>query len=338
MKSGAELMVGGCLPDTDHASLKRVFVGKTIRYTDLGALDALPGIETRSATLPPVYGASATCAPLEASTLSNPDTLRFRLIGLLLPLLRPMPQMGAIAARLRTQVRMTISVQAGCSRECPYCAKRFARGPVRSKPVEAILRRISEATQLGFRSFELLADSIGDYGKDLGTDLGTLFDRLAAFDGPISFGIQDLHPEDFLRTFDRIVGLCKTGKLHSLYVITESGNQRVLESMRRGIDTFDLIKKLRAIREYRTVFMQSAIIVGYPGETEQEFGDTIALLHQVNFDDVFVHCYCDMPNTESSRRAGKISREEMAQRLQRVRAAGIKHKVSEAWREWQHSF
>lgn len=342
LKHGAELLVGGCLPLTDRENLKKIFTGKTITYTDCAALDMLPGAERRFETLPKVYGDHASCPPLVVPGLPKVRTLRLNKLPLRLTrrLLRylPTPPLRKIVSRLRGDERMEISIAAGCSRTCPYCAKRFARGSVRSKPVDLILQRIAEGTMQGYQRFDLYADSIGDYGQDLGTDFGTLLDKIADCDAHISIGIHDLHPQDFVRYYERIIGLCAAGKVHFLYVITESGNERVLESMHRGIDTFDLVQKLLAVRTYKGVFLQTAIIVGYPGEADHEFEDTVALLNKVDFDTVYVHCYCDMPNTESSRLDGKISHETMSRRLRQIAAAGIKHSVSEARRECDHAF
>lgn len=342
MKNGAELIVGGCLPLTDSESLREVFAGRTITYTDCTALDMLPGVHIRFETLPRVYGDDASCPPIVTPGLPKVRSLRWKGLPLRVTrrLLRywPTPPLRKIVSRLRRDERMEISIAAGCSRACPYCAKRFARGRVRSKAVDVVMRRISEGTMQGYQKFDLYADSIGDYGEDLGTDFGTLLDRIADYGARISVGIHDLHPQDFVRYFEKIIALCAADKVHFLYVITESGNERVLKSMQRGIDTADLVQKLLAVRAYKNVFLQTAIIVGYPGETEQEFEDTLGLLNKVDFDNVYAHCYCDMPDTESSRLDGKISRESMSRRLQRIAATSIKHSVTESRRECDHAF
>ena len=84
--------------------------------------------------------------------------------------------------------------------------------------------------------------------------------------------------------------------------------------------------------------MQTAVIVGYPGETDQEFEETLSLLKKVDFDNVYVHSYGDMPNTESSRLHGKISRESMTRRVQKMAAAGIRHNRNDARSECEHAF
>jgi tRNA A37 methylthiotransferase MiaB len=341
IKDGAEIIVGGCLPLTAAEALKTVFSGKTITYADSSALDSLPGITRRFETLPRLFGPEAAGPPLVRPGRLKSGALRIirPASRLARPLLRrpPASALRKIASRLDRYGRMAISIAAGCSRTCPYCAKRFGFGPLRSKPAGVILQRIREGTKEGIRAFDLLADSIGDYGRDLGTDLRTLLNRIADFEGRFTIGLYDLHAQDFVENFEAINRLLRMGRLHFLYVIAESGNERVLKSMNRAIDTADLAAKLLAVRAAKNVFLQTTILVGYPGETDGEFADTLALLQKIDFDNVFVHSYCDMPNTESSRLAGKATPETLSKRLQKLAAAGIKHNISEARRECDHA-
>jgi tRNA A37 methylthiotransferase MiaB len=341
MKNGATLIVGGCLPHTDAEALRTIFTGPTLTYTDATALDNLPGVVTPFGTLPPPYGESAVCD----RSLAPPPRPGGGLRGWAGSTLRrvamrvwPTPAGRHAAFALRERERVVISIGAGCSRACTYCAKRFARGSVRSKPIDVVVRQIADAAALGYRRFDLYADSIGEYGRDLGTDLTALLERVAAATGPrVSVGLYDLHPEDFIRHFGSILALSRAGQLHYLYVVTESGSERVLSSMGRLVDTSELVRRLLEVRGNQRLFMQSAIIVGYPGETDDEFEETVALLERVGFDHVHVHCYCDMPNTESSRLGGKTPREVMARRLRRMGATGIRHTPAEALRELDHA-
>jgi tRNA A37 methylthiotransferase MiaB len=342
MKPGAALLVGGCLPHTGVERLRTVFPGIPLTYADPSALDALPGVTTRFREMAPKYGSDAVCDALVEPDAEGLRALRrvkrsvdFRR---LLMRVHSTPALRRSAFGLRDLERVVISIGAGCSRACSYCAKRFARGPVCSKPVEVVMRQVARATELGYRTFDLYADSIGDYGHDLGTSLAALLERVAAFDAPISVGIYDLHPDDFLRDFEPILALSRADRLHYLYVVTESGSDRVLESMGRPRDTAELVRRLLTIRRNGAVFMQSAVIVGYPGETDQDFEQTVALLERVSFDHVHVHCYCDMPNTPSSRLEGKVTPEVLSNRLQRMARSRVRFTPSESQREFEHSF
>jgi tRNA A37 methylthiotransferase MiaB len=175
---------------------------------------------------------------------------------------------------------------------------------------------------------------MGTYGQDQNTSLARLLEEILAIKKHFSVGLFDLHPQDLLRYFDLIKGLCDAGRLHYLYVAVQSGNERVLKAMKRPCNVEDLAAKLADIRRYNQVFMQSGIIAGFPGETDEEFEDTLRLLRRVDFDNVYVHYYCDMPNTEASAMSNKVDRDAMLRRLGKVMSAGINHNPAATQHEW----
>jgi threonylcarbamoyladenosine tRNA methylthiotransferase CDKAL1 len=199
------------------------------------------------------------------------------------------------------------------------------------------VENICRGLRFGYRRFDLYADSIGIYGSDLNASLGDLLDRILNISKRFSIGLYDMHPQDFIRFYDPIKRLCQSGKLHYLYVAVQSGNDRILKLMRRPCDVKDLAAKLADIRRYQHVFMQSAIIAGFPGETDEEFQDTLRLLKRINFDNVYVHCYSDMPNTEASDLPIKVDKNAMRQRLADIKRAGIHHPAAETKHEWESS-
>jgi tRNA A37 methylthiotransferase MiaB len=339
MRQESELIVGSCLPVTDAAALKRVFHGKTITPTDFRALNQLSGIKTRIEEPPIGLGQETSCIPIGNPPSSGRLNKRFQTaaLGALNALMRAWPalRLERIASRLNGHRRMGVFISAGCMRRCSYCAIRFATGQLRSKPVEAVARTFSEGLDLGYRKFEVYADSIGDYGVDIGTNLGDVFDWLANHNRQFSVGLYDLHPHAFLKFFDKIFALCRARKVHYLYVPLQSGSQRVLKLMNRPCNLDALEKRLLAIRKLGGVFIQTSIIIGFPSETNQEFEETLAFLKRVLFSDVYVHFYSDMPNTESSRMPGKIGKEVMLQRFKRLQKARLHYDYAETRHEWE---
>jgi tRNA A37 methylthiotransferase MiaB len=338
-KDGCELIVGSCLPKTDGEGLRRVFDGKTITPTDFSALDRLPGIAVKFEEMPKLFGKDMPGAPFVIPTSTNATKIRLKALahgtsGLLMrawPALR----LERFARRFDPDRRMGVFISSGCRRQCSYCAIRFATGPLRSKPLDAVTRMFSEGWDQGYRKFEVYADSIGDYGLDIGTDFGRLADWLSKSERAFSVGIYDLHPQAFVKFFGEILSLCRAGRVHFLYVPMQSGNARILKLMNRPADVDDLSRKLREIRKTGGVFLQTSLIVGFPSETDEEFEDTVAFCRAVRFSDVLVHFYTDMPHTESSTLSGKIDKAAMRRRWDRLKRAGIRHDREQARHEWE---
>lgn len=342
MKSGAELIVGSCLPAMDNESLRKVFQGRTIMPTDFTALNDLPNISVRFEAMPKLWGKDA--APKQLNRPGFTAAVRMHLDDTALRCLnsfaanRPNLTMKRAARWFRRRNTVAFSIAAGCSRKCTYCARPFASGKVRSKPLDVVVENIQRGLRYGFRAFDLHADSIGAYGADLQADLGDLLNRLLAIHERFSVGLYDVHPLDFIRFYDPIKRLCESSKLHHVYVAVQSGNDRILRLMKRPMDVEELAARLLEIRRYGNVYMQSAVIAGFPGETDEEFEDTIRLLRRIDFDSVYIHCYSDMPNTEASAMASKVDREAMIRRLAAIKQAGINHDVGETTQEWEGNF
>jgi tRNA-2-methylthio-N6-dimethylallyladenosine synthase len=109
----------------------------------------------------------------------------------------------------------------------------------------------------------------------------------------------------------------------------------VLKVMKRPIDINNLAEKLVEIRKFGDVFMQSGVIAGFPGETDEEFDETLQFLRRVDFDNVYVHYYCDMPNTEATAMTNKVDKESMKRRFEKVMNAGIRHNPAATLHEWE---
>jgi MiaB/RimO family radical SAM methylthiotransferase len=320
MKADCELIVGSCLPETGKEDLGAIFDGKTISPTDFSALNLLPGITARIEEMEVLFGKEGSCSPERASAGRVAELPEVPLVG--------------VATRLPGDNRLGLFIASGCLRKCSYCAIRFATGKLRSKPLETVTQSVMAGLEKGYRRFEIYADSLGDYGLDIGTNLGELLDWLLKHDGDFTVGIYDLHPQAFLKYFDAVMALCKAGKVHYLYVPVQSGNARLLKLMNRPCNLEALRAKLQEVREQSSVFLQTGVMVGFPGETDEEFSDTVAFLQEIQFNDVYVHFYSDMPNTESSKMSNKVDRDCMLRRLCQLEAAKIQLDSSKTRHEW----
>jgi tRNA A37 methylthiotransferase MiaB len=338
MKEGADLIVGGCLPGMEHDRLRRRFSGRIITPTNFSALNALSGVTTQIEAMPRIWGQEAACRQLtkprfRAAMRMVADDVVLRFLRFAIER-KPAKRLKGLALQIQRRNTASFSIAAGCSRRCAYCAKPFASGQVRSKPINAVVQNIIEGVRLGYRAFDLYADSIGTYGHDQNVNLGNLLEEILAIKMRFSIGLFDVHPLDFMRYFGQIRNLCDARKLHYIYVAVQSGNERVLKSMKRPCNVQDLVAKLVEIRRYDHLFMQSGVIAGFPGESDEEFEDTLRLLRQVDFDNVYVHYYCDMPNTEASAMTNKVDKAAMLRRLDKVKSAGINHNLAATQREW----
>lgn len=219
--------------------------------------------------------------------------------------------------------QMNMIIVKGCIRRCTYCAIYKSVGSLVSKPISEIVSFVQECYNKGIRKFNFQGDSVGDYGLDLHTDLSQLLTAINEIPGNFQICIEDLHPAIFLKYYDYFEKLILKDRCEQLMIPIQSGSERILTKMNRPINVNKMKEKLLSVKKLK-IRLHTDIIVGFPGETEDDFDATVQLLKDVQFDDITINLYSDRPNTESSMMKDKVSSKTMLKRCMKLSAEGIK--------------
>lgn len=205
------------------------------------------------------------------------------------------------------RTRAYIKIEDGCDSHCAYCIIKTARGKVRSKPIAEILSETEVLLFKGYREIVLTGIEISAYGKDTGSDLITLLEALDTLPnmGRIRLGSLDpsLFRPAFCERLAKINHLC-----HHFHLSLQSGCSRTLAAMRRRNNAEmakDAIKNLRALLP--DVTFTADIIVGFPGETDEDFNETAAFLEDVKLLDCHIFAFSPRPGTEAAEMKEQIS-------------------------------
>ncbi|MCS7296383.1 MAG: tRNA (N6-isopentenyl adenosine(37)-C2)-methylthiotransferase MiaB [Chloroflexota bacterium] len=209
----------------------------------------------------------------------------------------------------------------GCNKFCTYCIVPYRRGRERSRPIADVVREVEFLAQHGVREVTLLGQTVEAYGHDLPgqPDLGDLMRAVSEVEGIDRIRFLTSYPKDMTRRIlEAVAELPKVMECFSLPV--QSGSDRVLQSMRRGYTRSEYLAKVREVRELMPeAGITTDVIVGYPGETEEDFRQTLELLEEVRFDKVHVAAYSPRPGTIAWRKLpDDVPPEVKAERLHRV--------------------
>ena len=209
----------------------------------------------------------------------------------------------------------------GCDKFCTYCIVPLRRGRERSRPVADILAEVRHLAGHRVREATLLGQTVEAYGHDLDgdADLATLFEGIEAIDGIARTRFLTSYPKDMTdRIIDAVADLPKVCEHFNIPV--QSGDDRMLERMRRGYTVAEYEERVARIRSRMPdAAIATDVIVGCPGETEQEFANTIALLERTQFDVIHVAAYSPRPGTYAHRKlADDVPREVKKERLKAV--------------------
>ena len=237
-----------------------------------------------------------------------------------------------IGADLPSPPTAYVNIMQGCDNFCAYCIVPYTRGRQKSRYSQAILDECSLRLQQGAREICLLGQNVNAFGRDKygdGTDFATLLGKVAALPGIMRLRYTSPHPKDMgmndIAAFGSLPALCP-----SLHLPLQSGSDRILQRMGRKYERKDylqLVERLRAT--VPDIALSTDIIVGFPGESDADFRETLALMEECAFVSSFSFCYSDRPGTRASRFLDKIAPAQQQERLLELQA--LQDTLSQKW-------
>ncbi len=215
-----------------------------------------------------------------------------------------------------------VSIMEGCSKYCTFCVVPYTRGEEMSRPFEQVLAEVRALAERGVREVTLLGQNVNAYrgamqdGTD--ADLATLIHFVAAVPGVERIRFTTSHPLEFNDSL--IEAYANVGKLNNLlHLPVQSGSDRILAAMKRGHTVLEYKQKLRKLRAVRPdISISTDIIVGFPGETDEDFAATMSLIENVGFDQSFSFLYSRRPGTPAASMPDEVPHEVKQRRLELV--------------------
>ncbi len=214
-----------------------------------------------------------------------------------------------------------VSVMEGCSKYCTFCVVPYTRGEEISRPLHDVIAEIETLARQGVREINLLGQNVNAYRGEMDdgdiADFALLLHYVAAVDGIDRIRFTTSHPVEF--TDSLIEAFAEIPKLvDHLHLPVQSGSDHILKLMKRGHARADYLNTIRKLRKVRpNIYLSSDFIIGFPGETEQDFEDTLALVEEIGFDLSFSFIYSPRPGTPAADLPDDVPLEIKKQRLER---------------------
>jgi tRNA-2-methylthio-N6-dimethylallyladenosine synthase len=211
-----------------------------------------------------------------------------------------------------------VQVSMGCNSVCSYCIVPAVRGREVSRRPGEILAEIRGLAGEGVREITLLGQNVNSYGRDLGTDFAELLRAVDAVEGVDRIRFTSPHPKDFRREVIAAMAECDAVCEHA-HLPLQSGSTRVLKAMRR---TYSRERYLRLVDDLRAgipdLALTTDIIVGFPGETERDFEETLEVVEQVGYDGAFTFVYSPRQGTEAATAPDQVPDDIKKDRIERL--------------------
>ena len=213
--------------------------------------------------------------------------------------------------------RAYITIIEGCDKSCAYCVVPFTRGPERSRTSASVLSEARQLAEMGYTEIQLLGQNVNSYRdpSSAGWDFATLLRNVGQVPGIRRVRFTTSHPRDFVKGIIEAIednpALC-----NHVHLPVQSGSSRVLASMQRLYTRDEYMRRIEWMKAARRpIAITTDIIVGFPGETEDDFEATLGLLEAVEYDSVFSFKYSRRPNTPALTLPGQVPEEEKGRRL-----------------------
>lgn len=219
-----------------------------------------------------------------------------------------------------SSLKAWVSIMYGCNNFCTYCIVPYVRGRERSRKPEDILAECRQLAEKGCREITLLGQNVNSYGKDLdcGVDFADLLEQIAQIPGDFLIRFMTSHPRDASeKLFDTMAKYPKIAK--QLHLPFQSGSSRVLKAMNRHYDRETYLRKVRYAKSVMPgLVLTSDVIVGFPGETEEEFEETLSLIEEVRYDSLFTFIFSPRTGTPAAGMEDPTPKEEKNARFDRL--------------------
>lgn len=220
----------------------------------------------------------------------------------------------------KSDIKAFVTIAYGCNNFCTYCIVPYVRGRERSRQPEDIIKEIKSLVAEGYKEFTLLGQNVNSYGKDLGTDMNfaKLLRMVNEIEGLERIRFMSSHPKDLNMEVIQAIRDCQK-VCNQIHLPVQSGSTSILKKMNRSYNREQYLELVRNIKkEIPNVAITTDIIVGFPGETEEDFLDTLNLVKEVEYDSAFTFIYSRRKYTPADKMEDQIDDDVKHNRFNRL--------------------
>lgn len=318
----SEFLVWGCLPNIDPKLVAENHHGPCFGRREFRKLEEMINAKVKydEVTVNHLLPKSQDVERIRAKYEPDPLTYMIEEVN---------HQIRSKVASLTDSDIFYIMIARGCVGICTYCSDLRSCGRIKSKPVERVLAEFKEGLRQGFKHFQLVATDLGAYGKDLGCDLSYLLKQLTSEKGNYQLLLPNLNPQFLKKMLKDLVTVFRSKRINLLGMPVESGSNRILHAMGRNYTVEDFKECVSTFsKQFPEMLIWTQLMVGFPGETEEDFQATMRLLDEVPFDYIQVFKFSRRQTTPASYFDNQVLESVSLNRYLRLLAKAIYKELS----------
>lgn len=250
---------------------------------------------------------------------------------------KPSNLLGAPKLRINPVVAI-IPIADGCMENCTFCIDRVTRGTLISNEPDHIIREAESAVQNGAKEIHLVAQDVAAYGIDTGMRLPALLRKLTLLSGDFKIKLGQMNPASVLPILNDLVLAYNHPKMYRFIDLPlQSGSDRILSEMKRN-HTIEQYKKIVSEfrKRYSNIAVSTDVLIGFPGETDEDFGETVKAINDIKPDSISIYNYSARPLTKAASMLGAVPSWKIKNRADELKALSLKYAdmANEQWLGW----
>jgi len=212
-----------------------------------------------------------------------------------------------------------VNITKGCDNFCTFCVVPYTRGREKSRPLPHVIDDVNKLVARGVKEVTLLGQNVNSYTSECGSDFADLLEKLAQDTALERIRFTTSHPKDFDQKLVDVMFRNQPKVCEYIHLPFQSGNSEVLQRMNRGYSREEYLAKIAMIKKaIPNVVLSTDIIVGFPGETEEQFLETVSMVENVGFETIFAFKYSPRPFTKAAQFTDQVPEEIKTERLNRL--------------------
>jgi len=314
-RDDSNLIVFGCLGKINIKRLREVYDGITFGSDDLEKFIEIFKLKNTAQDIHVNHLLSQTIKKRKLSDLKKV----FNLLFFLKLFTRFYHAFYNQALNILSLNTFPIKISTGCLCSCSFCGVKNSRGQLKSKSPDKVIKEFDAGIKKGYKEFALIGTDLGAYGRDKDSTLAGLLKTLVRRKGDFRIKLRNVHPHFLIEMFPELKKVFCTGKISFLSSALQSANNRILKRMRRNYSIEDLKNVISVLnKDFPEITLCTQILIGFPGETEQEFNDTVRFLDNVYFDSVEAYLFQPRPNTEAFKMKDVLPKKTIIKRFYKL--------------------
>ncbi len=319
-KKDARIFITGCLPMIRQQRLNELFQAEYVEVTQINRFDEIMNFDVKTTQLDNNYVS-------EYEYDSDPEIHDFVKVrkGIEKYSFLPFIRVPKTLYPAPSNKWFVIRVAMGCTDNCSYCGIKHAHGFTKSTPMESIIEQAKKGIAQGFKEISLSGEAPGSYGVDINLNLAVLLEELLRLREDVKINLRYISPNWLIRLRKDLIPIFKTGRITNFCTPIQSGSNRILKLMNRRYtveETKEIVNYI--MRNTKVGMISTNVMVGFPGETEDDFNSSLRIFEEIDFGMYMVFKYSDRPGTKASKLPDKISVEEKERRFKIMNRAKYK--------------